>query len=246
MENPNRGCGSRSKGGIYLEVAMSASSGTPWHHFLFDPLWELSPEYLKLAGHSAQGMTYAELNNQSFIFDHVGKKNYPLPADFLEEALHHPRGFSRRYPKTFDFTKINPETIHVFLHDNCPTKNLGLRWKKADPIHGRFPPNICPQADLHNIMDIELSACAGLMWYSSSNGNVGEEDFRHFPLKDPFFSYVNIVQSRMANFSQAAFYWLPIQKLGNWIVVEDPDSDKDTDALEILGKAGIAAEMVEN
>lgn len=234
-----RGCGKRKKGAIYFEAEVGNGPGTPWWHYLIDPLIPVTDEQLMGMGIGAQGQHLYDGN----IYDMIGKKWYPLPADWLEEGIR--INFSRRFQKNFPFEKITDTTNIIFLHAQAPIFNLKSRWKYAAEGMGRFNGGqICPFGR-HNHGKQE--ACAGLMWFSGT-GSTDEHEYRPFPPSAPTMNYRIVGGPRTARYGRAMFYRLPIRMLksSGFVVVDDPD-DAETvkENLATLNKAGFEANVVE-
>jgi len=101
-----RACGTRKKGGYYLEVPASIG-GRPVEDFVLDPLlpWEQGP---------FRGVQLVEQGGRQLILDWVGASYYPYPLDLLAEAA--ALGLSRRIPRTFSWHKLRPGALLVLVH----------------------------------------------------------------------------------------------------------------------------------
>jgi len=85
------------------------------------------------------------------IWDVVGRRDYPYPADFLEEVR--TEGLSRRSPKTLRFDLLDEGSRIFLLHD--------LGWlHPADEYYARIPSFTCPAGRAHPPGEM----CAGLWW----------------------------------------------------------------------------------
>ena len=100
-----RGCGTRVRGGFYLEVPLSPF-GRPIWSFVLDPL-------LPYKGRPFQGVRFVEAGGRQLLLDWVGERYYPYPADFLAEAGE--LGISRRVPRT-QVHRVRPGALLVFVH----------------------------------------------------------------------------------------------------------------------------------
>lgn len=103
-----RGCGTRSAGGIYLEVNTSPYGTRPLIDFVLDPPLPMQTD-------CKVGVSLQERNDTTMIIDHVGSSHYPNAADFLAEGFR--QGFSRRVSQNLDFSRIQPGSRILFIHD---------------------------------------------------------------------------------------------------------------------------------
>lgn len=103
-----RGCGTRTAGGIYLEVNTSPYGSQPLIDFVLDPP-------LPMKADCAVGVSLQERKDTTMVIDHVGSSYYPNAADFLVEGFKH--GFSRRVSPNLDFSRIKLGCRILFIHD---------------------------------------------------------------------------------------------------------------------------------
>lgn len=115
-----RECGTgRVEDGLYLECGL-ATDGMPVEAFLIDP--PLIPPDTLRAQMTPIGMTLWQDGMGTWhVIDWVGKGHYPYPADFIEEARL--MGFSRRAPKSLDFSKLTPASRMIFVHERGRVAN---------------------------------------------------------------------------------------------------------------------------
>jgi hypothetical protein len=106
-----RGCGSREKGGIYLECGSPDGGGLPMWTLIRDPIVAFDPETIGL---SPVGVKLVEMDGVWHVFDWVGAQHYPNAADFLEEAVR--LGLSRRISRKEDLAKIGPGSLMILVH----------------------------------------------------------------------------------------------------------------------------------
>lgn len=103
-----RGCGQRTKGGLYICVGLSRN-GLPIEHFIVDPPIPWGE------GHF-QGARMRERKDNAGIWDilmWVGAENYVTAPDFVEEARLF--GVSKRVPGNLDFSMLTPYTSRIIL-----------------------------------------------------------------------------------------------------------------------------------
>lgn len=144
-----RGCGTRVKGGVYLECPLSPD-GLPLEHFLVDPprvvepaLIGITPLGVKLVSQKRPCPNCREglqqvgpdprhvepcvtCNGEGgwlvyHILDWVGSDSYPNVADFVEEVRR--LGLSRRLSRTLDFSLLTAESQIVLVHARAFIEN---------------------------------------------------------------------------------------------------------------------------
>lgn len=116
-----RCCGdSRTQGAIYLEVLRSPK-GLPLEHFLWCQPQVVDPATL---GISPVGVHCLPDKQAVYhVFDWVGEKHYADIWDFLMEGQF--LNFSRKIPKTFDFSNLTSDSRVFFIHRRAWIDN----WK---------------------------------------------------------------------------------------------------------------------
>ena len=102
-----RGCGTRQEGGTYLESGVSPGRGRPLEFFLADPPVPLTCD-------TKVGVELIERGGVVHVIDWVGEQHYSNAADFLEEGRRY--GFSRRVPRTLDFSRLTAESRILVVH----------------------------------------------------------------------------------------------------------------------------------
>lgn len=163
-----RGCGTRTKGALYVTVGMSPL-GQPLEYFITDPPVPVSQEWLATFGVTPRGQHLVQLQEDgpTHIVDWIGATHYPLPADFLEEARRH--GVSRRMSTSLDYSVLTEDSRLVLIHPRGSIAN----WADYNPSQdacvkqqiGATPPLGHPQQrgdPNHETM------CAALHWQSLS------------------------------------------------------------------------------
>lgn len=138
---PERGCGSRQQGGVYLCVE-SSFFGFSIEHFLVDPPtpWE--------GGQLRAPMLVVGQDDVKHVVLGVGKEFYPYVPDFVEEAR--VLGVSKRIPYNFDWSQLTPGRSKLLLaHSRAiPTFPFAVEpwcpWERCTFTHmgGRSGP--CP------------------------------------------------------------------------------------------------------
>lgn len=117
-----RGCGTRKKGGVYLECGHSPF-GAPVEAFLFDPPLKLGiPDEWMKPNRSPQ---LFEREGVTHVVIWVGSEFYPNLFDFVEEVR--VAGASRRVPSTFDFSKLSSESRMYFVHAHALVDGATVR-----------------------------------------------------------------------------------------------------------------------
>lgn len=103
-----RGCGVRVQNGVYSECGLSPY-GTPIEQFLIEGV-PLPPELENLP---EIGVMLIEVDGVYHVLDHVSEKDYPSPADIIEEIRRF--GMSRRC-EGIDYSKLSAESKHILVH----------------------------------------------------------------------------------------------------------------------------------
>ena len=131
-----RCCGDRVEGGIYL-CSLLGDEGISLSECLIDP--PISTEHLNL---SAQGMTPVTQDGVVHVLDRVGRENYANAADAYEEGCR--LGFSRRIPKTFDFSLLTAASRLILVHDHALVENPGdLHPYRCPKGRHEHPDHLC-------------------------------------------------------------------------------------------------------
>lgn len=166
-----RGCGTREKGGIYLEVKVARFSGRPIEEFLGCPPTRVDPAAMGIA---LRGITVRrEPDGSSHAYDWVGDSNYENVTDFIEEARRH--GVSRRVQSGLDFSLLTPETRHVLIHprayiENAAAYHEALQAERREYASAIAP--VCPRSVPHDPADGWDGMCSALWWEDIDGGEI--------------------------------------------------------------------------
>lgn len=225
---PERGCGRRQKGGVYLEVGLS-DHGYPIEHFLLDPPVPVDPEW----GMAARGVTLIEIEGVTHVLDHVGSEHYPNVADFVEETRRY--GASRRAQKSLEFAKLTPESRLLLSHSLAGVVNMR-----------DYPDWTCPKDNPEHTREALPfgQTCAGVWWRDIEGGEPVEGDTPGLVYREmPSFGYLAHRRPRTvrAVYYEALFLSLPLTRIA---VVRD-DEDAHLDALEAASAAQLPVEEVD-
>ena len=196
-----RGCGSRVVGGVYAEVK-TGSDGVPLEAFLIDPP---SPVDAQALGLMDRGVRLMLINGVWHIFDIVGEKHYPYPADFVEEGRR--LGFSRRLPSNLDFSKIDPEKSRLIL--------LHRRAIITNPDESGFLTldHTCPKGIAEHEAGRLNGMCAGFWWHDLSPKDVDQNGMREIQGGTRYQAEVRPKGSAKAERALGIFLTLPISNL---------------------------------
>ena len=158
MATVTRGCGSRTAGGLYLEIQTNPN-GVPLNDFLLDPAIRVGETWeskgVKLSPLGVQTF-YEEIEGRKIkhIIDIVGKEDYPNLTDFIEEL--NVLGLSRKLSSRLDLSGISKESQLYMIHDKAWVKNIH-QYKDWICNKGKLfhKPNILPKEDC---------CCSGIWW----------------------------------------------------------------------------------
>jgi len=234
-----RGCGTRVKGGIYLETEMS-ENGLPVEAFLCDPPIVVD---MKKLGISAVGHTIIQDQKiGTLIFDWVGSGFYPNVADFVEEVRRF--GVSRRISSGVDFSSITGTATIVFLHQKAYIDDYPLYVKNRVGIHVGESTNSCCPKSKHTI-DQEIM-CAGLWWedVTPASGELVDRNQRKPYMRTmPSFSYEAAPPATGSiTHTPAIFAKFPVHRIA---VVYDDQEGKHAEAYKKASRAGVPVHVVE-
>jgi hypothetical protein len=234
-----RGCGTRVKGGVYMECGTSPT-GEPLERFIVDPPLAIDTEAL---GISPVGVTLHEVRGVTHVFDWIGSSHYPNVADFVEEARRF--GASRRLPKNLDFSRLTAQSRMVLVHARAFIENhRAYATIEPDDVRG------CPSAK-HGHDGAEM--CARLWWQDLAlDGTTGFEsmalahevpDPQRMVSRDmPSFRYKG--WRRPAEITPvhlpAIFLSLPINRL---VVIRSEDGSHEETAKRIEDAAGLPVDV---
>ena len=149
LTNPKpRGCGMRSRGGVYCCCGLGPE-GRPIEYYLF------CPPYVYTEGfHRAPRLVDVGEGTNNGIVIWIGEQFYPYPSDFIEEARD--QGVSRRIPGNWPLDKLTLPAWMVMVHAKSRLVNalsLGL---------GVTP--YCPKDKHDKETGIITSECLGRSW----------------------------------------------------------------------------------
>lgn len=248
-----RGCGSRSPGGVYLVTSLGRD-GVPLRDCVIDPP---IPVDAQAVGLSPQGMAPARTSlGHVRILDWVGEGFYPNTADYVEEVALF--GSSRRVPKTFDFSLLTPKSQHVLCHPRAIVTNRvwlaghlalseGEEHSYLNRLRRAVGGGYCPfKGEAHPGVEPGAVMCAAMWWEvllpKSVRFDEDPEGFEAQCRRDqsvvrrmPSFSYEGYTlpdrDRWVPEFALGAFLALPISRIE---VVRDPEEGSH---LEGLAKA---------
>ena len=217
---PERGCGRRQKGGVYLEVGLS-DHGYPIEHFLLDPYqWTQS-------GHERFNVD----RDQANVLDHVERALSQLATLWRRRRY----GASRRAQKSLEFARLTPESRLLLSHSRAGVVNMR-----------DYPDWTCPKDNPEHTREALLfgQTCAGVWWRDIEGGEPVEGDTPGLVYREmPSFGY--LAHSRpgtvRAVYYEALFLSLPLTRIA---VVRD-DEDAHLDALEAASAAQLPVEEVD-
>lgn len=225
-----RGCGtSRIAGGVYLEVGLSAG-GLPLERFLCDPPLPIDLEALGLSYHGVKAIPQGDLWH---VADGISLRDYPNPADFLEEVRRF--GLSRRIPSTFDFGRITSRSLLLLFHARAYLSPPSPLYQTAPPA----APFQCPTG-LHDPALLDDSVCcAGVWWETLIGGDAipGSEDERRIQVRRPSFVYGGRTppMGYLPRYQDAIFARFPITRI---VVVRDDSGGRHQAILERIRRSG--------
>lgn len=234
LGSSERGCGKRTKGGIYAEVPLDPN-GVPLEHFLLEPPVELDVEELGL---SPIGVKLFDRAGTTHVLDWIGEEYYPNVADMVEEIKH--LGLSRRLPKTLDFSRLGPGSRIMLVHRRAFVRN----WRDLadDVVAGAF----CPKRreEDHNSETPAFVPCIGAWWHDLDEIQVEGENGSSPRRVMPAFEYIGWPRGEFKPEygSPALFASFPIANLA---VINDPEGKTHEAALANAEAAGLPVNVEE-
>ncbi len=149
-----RRCGNaRTQDSIYLEVGMGAG-GIPIENYFVDLPVEIDPSSINLTPVGVQ-LIQSQTSGVWHVFDWIGEKHYPSPADFLEEAR--VMGISRKISPALDFSKLSADSRLICIHPHAVIQNPEELMLSSDYTWE------CPTGKQHT----ETQGCIGWHWCES-------------------------------------------------------------------------------
>lgn len=126
-----RGCGTRTYGGVYLEVklAKDGEPGTNPRKFLVDPVREV-PDGMGIPNRGVALIPRPDGSGVMDVWDHVGTNNYRCVEDFWREILAH--GVSRKISSRTDFSQLTPESRLILIHQKAMLLNADELYRAID------------------------------------------------------------------------------------------------------------------
>jgi len=257
-----RGCGRRQSGAVYLEVETSPM-GMPIETFLLDPPVQISPDTFAALGLSNIGVKVIKKTTRTAcdpdesarniscnVWDIVGESHYPNTVDIIEEARRF--GFSRRLPKTLDFSLLTPQSRLILLHQRAWIENFA-EYAKRPAGFADCPKHITshdPWWDGTTAIN-----CIGMLWQDVEDGiPFTETEAGRAEIDNP--AYHRLVIRNMPSFeyrafrrpdgvtpdrSLAIFANLPI---GRIVVVKDDEGGQHEAAFERARQSSLPVEIV--
>jgi hypothetical protein len=234
-----RGCGTRSKGGIYLECPLSPY-GLPLEHFLCDPPVLIDVQQF---GITPVGVKLMERNGVWHIVDWVGSTHYPNVADFVEEVRNF--GLSRRLPQTLDFKKLTPDSRILLVHSRAWIDNFQAYYDKEEDC-GKLDCDQCPKHLKHHENKVPHSPsepCIRL-WYQDLTDADPNPDHppRGVVRKMPSFEYkgLSAPEGVEPEYKVAIFGSFPVHNLA---VINDPDGGLHHRSMNLAGQARVPVNL---
>lgn len=239
-----RGCGTRKRGGIYLEYGLGMG-GTPVEETLLDPPLDVAD-----LGVPARGVLPVEIGGVTHLVDHVGSAFYPNVADFIEEARR--AGVSRRLPQSLDYSALTEHSQLILTHEKAIILNaaaLGL-------------PRRCPCGHAEHEEAGWEQTCAWHWWHDVAGGRPLTKDEIH-RITDLFPAYIRTtgrwawVERELPALRYWAHAWTgeqaPIYREGAFmhvratrlVVIRDPEEGRHEAALAKASRAGLSVEVVD-
>lgn len=218
-----RGCGRRIAGGIYL-VAGTSPFGSPPEHFLVD--YPLDAATIVAAGLSPIGQKVIG----GVLYDWIGAKHYPTPADFYEEFKLH--GASRRVSPSL-VKQLTPGMDYYLVHP------LALCTNHAEYARLGHAPE-CPKGDLAHTE----GPCACL-WYLQGRAAGAAWDAVEVSLADGVNAYTawEVPEGRpLPKFVPGIFLKYPTPKIE---VIRHPDEHYTADQVAHARKSGLEVDVVD-
>jgi len=233
-----RGCGTRQKGGIYVECPLSPY-GKPLEEFLVDPP---IPVDVKALGITQVGVKLVERGGVWHIMDWVGSGHYENVADFVEEVRRF--GLSRRLSKSLDFKKLSPQSRIILLHSRAFIENFKEYYKAEEgDVKG------CPKDISAHQHEEQEECCARLWWQDITGGECDsflpdETPTRSVKRTMPSFEYNGLSKPEDVepDYKVAIFASFPVTNIA---VVRDPQEETHKAAIDLLSGSRLPVELVD-
>jgi hypothetical protein len=152
-----RGCGTRERGGIYVETKLS-EKGSPLEDFIICPPREINPDDFGLS--PIGGILFQGQKEKVHIMDWIGKSHYPYVADFVEEVR--VMGSSRRIPKNTDFSLLGLGSMVFCVHEKASIIDPDIYYKDWS---SQLEYQRCPQGKPGHDQPTRVhEMCSGIWW----------------------------------------------------------------------------------
>jgi hypothetical protein len=241
-----RGCGTRTRGGVYIESGLSAN-GRPLEEFLFDP--PLTFEFYADAG--AGDPAWFKPHRSPIVFEHagakhlmfwVGEEHYPDVWDFIEETR--VLGASRKVSRTFDFSQLTPSSRMFFVHPNAHV--IG-RCNGDDAVQSL--PRCCTERHsnlrtvaaglalsdcLSNALLLPVTSTGGYDWKAADDSH-GTQGVRTLPCGHAYSRYT--MKDAVLLSQPGIFMWLPITGVA---MIKQQDGSVDPIVRDRVQRAAVA------
>jgi hypothetical protein len=243
-----RQCGSRKKGGCYMEIATSPH-GMPMEYFLQCPPIVLEFEVRNSLGIEPNGVRvikYTDGNNH--VFDIIGEDNYPNVLDSINEARL--LGWSRRCELP-DYSGLDHMSKLFLIHRRAYVHNYNeylsfFSTEESDSFH-------CPKGHEHHRLNRSNSVlgplpemCAGLWAHDLAEGVDFNASLQREMVNRQLecgLSYMGYPRPLLTpEYEYAIFGVFPIGRL---VVIEDPEDSTHIKKLERASKSGLDVELVQ-
>ena len=231
-----RGCGSRVKGGIYLECGLGPG-GSPLEDFLICPPLLLD---VKALGITPVGTKLIKRGSAWHVVDWVGEEYYPNVCDFTEEIRKF--GLSRRLAKNTDFSKLTPESRILLLHSRAYVANFDdfdAVWAYSEDSRPGHPFPRCPKGIVGHDQENAPGCCTGVYWQDIVGGTevAGSKVPRRCERMMPSFRYHGSARPAdvAPEYLPAVFASFPISR----IVAVQSTAREDARNRKLLDGAGL-------
>lgn len=246
-----RGCGTRKKGGIYLECGLS-EFGKPAEEFLVDPIQRIDPIQFGLTAINQRMIQDPE--GTYHILDWIGQDSYPNPTDWFEEVRRF--GMSNRTELSQDkYSLLTPFKSNVLaVHKRAWVNYSGTSARHFEGIDPRenmsaepylYTWDYCPLGKpLHDQHHPDhWSCCAGVMWsdllrFEKDQHGEGRETRRVMPS----FSYWGALATTLFEHQPGIFARFPITRI---VVIKDPDNNTHEEQVKKLRGTKVPFEIVD-
>jgi hypothetical protein len=149
-------------------------------------------------------------------------------------------GFSRKIPKTANFSLLTKESRHLIIHPRAIIENPDVYYKNRlkDPFVKKCPLEI----ESHDEPNLDIlpegnPMCTALLWESimPSDEDETEKGSRKFVRKTVSASYRAGEQLSGTDFIPGIVMWLPITRIE---IISDPIDMKHQELFEIISGSG--------